>query len=995
MHSSNSRRICVASLLFFFGLIIQQLPKQVVAQTIVEKIEGHADTSSWALHESGRIFAAVKSTDSVIEYDLNGKEVRKFSVGAEPTEMMIKGNHLIVACQKTSSFSVIDLKANKPVGKIKLQGKGPYGLFCSKADNGLFYGICNTGNAWWDGEIFQADLATMKVRKRVSVRGWGQSHPVHVAMSSDGKWIVPDARGASSPSGADLMSVNEEACTFSQVRDHHSTFGQIKAGPANRYWTLGNKLYPLNIKAKARTFTGSPVAINPQFDLVASVTPTKLNIERFSDAKLIKSVPIELLGETDMKALKRSKAFSKVQLLLDFDSSGSHAIVANKDRCLIVDLNELNIPLKPLLMINVATKVNLRVGEEIKVPLRLSNEKLNPDVKYELKKGPTGAQIAGNELVWKATAKDIGPHPIQILAKTKNGSDEVTIELDVAGPKLELDFAITSMNVERSGKYAVVWGQKIVKDRNGRVVSGRNGTGTSEIAVVDLQTQKVVTQKPFAAGVLTAMMQYPYVMVASRSSNIVYRYDAETLTDSKRMFLKQTCKSIVAMPKNQVGVVTGDHNFLVNVVDPETMKSTQKSQVPYNHFRSQRQVSFPEVAPGIVDFNSQLLNMDDGTAVMFESNPGLQALVSIKNRRGMPFEMRELSGKVFGRFISQNRIVSSTGSTISQFQNRQLFSSPYHPVAFAIRTESKNLNSRNATKSYLETISLVDGEILDSRVFDVSDRSSRSNNYGYAKTSFAFKDKIVYFRENKLFVIPLDSSLDDAPTPLYFPIRKLAPLTVDQPQTISFKAKGGKGKLTYQLISEYPGIKIDADTGVVTVDTPSLFKKSLNRSSSNYSIRRSNSGSNQTPPSEEQMMKWFGESSKGKTAYVVPINLAVTDEEAQEDRMSVNAVVFASKKELAAINAKKRFSRSMNQTLRSAENVVESALEAIVKSTQQPKPRVTQPRVSRPRVGEAMNLNPKKNNLDARAEKIEDRLGRIENALDSVLKKLEKLDDKK
>ena len=987
MHSTSCR-VNIASLLFVFGLLVNQFSLQVSAQIGLEKIDGHLDTSSWVLHESGRIFAAVKSTATVIEYDLQGKEVRQFSVEPTPTEMMIKGDHLVVASTDLASFSVIDLKANKYLGKIPLAGKGPFGLFCSKVDNGLVYGICTTGRSWSDSEIFQADLATMKVRKRAGIQRWGQRNPVHVAMSGDGKWIVPDARGQSSPSGADLMSVDEKKCTFTQIRDHHSSFGQVEAGPANRYWTLGNKLYPLDITSSVRTFRGSPIAVNPKFDLAASLTSNKLSFERFSDASLVKSLPINLSDESTFKSSKRSRSSVKgSEVLVSFDASGTVAVVASKTRCFIVDLKQMQIPLEPLLMINVATKFNVGAGQEFKLPLRLTNEELNSQVTYELKMGPEDASISENELVWKTTAKDIGLHQIQIVAKSKDTSDEVTIELDVAGPKLELNIDITSMDVDRNGKYAVVWGRRILRNKNGSVTLGDSNAVTNEIAVIDLQTQKVLAQKPLAAGVSTAMIQYPYVILAPKSGNIIYRFDAETLEDRKRMFLKQKCVAIVPMPKRQVGVATGQHNFLIKVIDPQTMKDTDSVPIPFNVFHSRGKISFPEVAPDVVDFNSQLLDMKDGTAVMFESNPGLNSLVSGTNRHtGYSHQMRDLSGKVFGRFISRDGIISATGSTVSEFPNRGLIASPYYPVAFAIRAESNNNGFSSKIKSYLETISLVDGSILNSQVFDVSTRNYQSNNRN-AKNKFVFKDKIVYYRQNNLFVIPLDSNLDSAPIPLHFPIRKLAPLGVDQPQTISFTAKGGKGKLEYQLISDYQGIKLDPDSGVVTIDTPSLWNSFLKRSTAS-SMRRRSSNSNRKPVDEKQLMKWFGDSSKGKLAYRVPIHLAVTDEEGQEDHLKPQLVVLAERKKLAAVQSKKRTAQTISRIGRDAERAVGSVFEALSKSFWKAQPR--RKVQARPRVYQA-----KKNDLNTRVEKLDDRLERLENALNSVLKKLDKLEDEK
>ena len=99
-------RVCVFVLL---ATLLGDHAGPLAAQIVVEEIDSHKDTSGWAFH-AGRIFAAVKSTNSVIEYDTSGVEVRLFKVQSEPTEMIIKGDRLIVACSNPSSFSVIDLK---------------------------------------------------------------------------------------------------------------------------------------------------------------------------------------------------------------------------------------------------------------------------------------------------------------------------------------------------------------------------------------------------------------------------------------------------------------------------------------------------------------------------------------------------------------------------------------------------------------------------------------------------------------------------------------------------------------------------------------------------------------------------------------------------------------------------------------------------------------------------------------------------------------------
>ncbi len=972
-----------------FFLLLSILPSQLTAQIVVQEIEGHQDTSSWALHESGRIFAAVKSTDSVIEYDLSGEEVRKYSVDSEPTEMIVKGDHLVVACVKSSSFSVIDLKANKVAGKIPLAGKGPYALFCSKVNNGLVYGISNTGDAWWDGEVFQADLKTMKVRKRVKIQGWGQSHAVHVAMSADGNWIIPDARGESSPSGADLMRVDESQCTFTQIRDHHSSFGQIEAGPANRYWTLGSKLYPLDMKASVRNFSGTPVAIHPVYDLVACFTPSSLNFDKFSDAKSLKKQPMQFTSEAPKKSgsrrSRRNQPFAKSEVLVGFDGSGSHAIAAAGKYCRIVDLEDLDIPLRPLLMIDVPTVVETKIGGSIKIPLRLTNSKLDSKTTFALENGPKDVKLSGNQIIWTPTAKDIGRHTLKVSAKLDDSLDQVTIDLNVKATKMELNFNVAGIDVDHDGKYAIVWGKKIVKDRNGR--SQIQDSSSDEVAILDLVSQKVVIQKPLAAGVQSAIVQQPYAFLVPRSGNVLFRFDAKTLGSSKRMFLKDKCQGVTTFVKNQICTISGNHNYTLNVIDPETMKSAEIKTMNYNpHVRNVLQ-NIREAGPELVEFQSQLLDKTTGLVTRMETNPGLRSLVNVNNpNASQSFQMRELPRKMYGRFLSRNALVSATGSMISQFNNKTVYATPHHPVGFAIRSESQSSGRKYETKTYIETLSLVDGEVLDSRVFDVSDSRERHNIHRYSRDFFPFKEKVIFVKGNELFSIPIEpSKVKSAPMPLHFPVAKIPELGIDKPNTLNFKAVGGKGKIEYQLVADYEGISVESATGKVTIDTPMLWKNylksNISSASSRSSMMRSRSNNNNNNLSAKDFESFFGKPMPDdKLAFVLPIHLAATDEEAQEDRLSVYALVMGDKTAVDKIEKEKRAKM---------EAARKAALEK--QAAAREKARLAEAE----RMAKAKTQTSSTETGNARIDELENRMRRMEATLDSILQKIDKLESAK
>ena len=110
-------------------------------------------------------------------------------------------------------------------------------------------------------------------------------------MSADGKWIVAKQRNVL---GAALMRADEIKFKFRSVRTNAVSSGQILAGPANRYWTFGKNLYPLDLKWPVLEFSGNPVAIHPRLDLVASFSPNELKFFKLSNAKPIKQLPLTL-----------------------------------------------------------------------------------------------------------------------------------------------------------------------------------------------------------------------------------------------------------------------------------------------------------------------------------------------------------------------------------------------------------------------------------------------------------------------------------------------------------------------------------------------------------------------------------------------------------------------------------------------------------------------------------------------------------------------------
>ena len=560
---------------------------------------------------------------------------------------------------------------------------------------------------------------------------------------------------------------------------------------------------------------------------------------------------------------------------------------------------------------------------------------------------------------------------VTCLALILINSTEVLNAQSLPAKEMSLDFHVTGFHVDRDGKHAIAWGKKIDKNADGR----RSFSQTSlsdEVAVIDLETQKVMTQQSLAAGIQSAMIQKPYAFLTPKSGNVLYRFDAMTLGKSKRLFLKNKGIGLAPFTKQQIGVVSGDHNYTYQVIDPSTMKPTQT--IPIRFSGHNRKNTPREVAPGILNFNSMFLNVDDGTVAMLEHAAGLQSLTSVKAPRGTGSHRTLGNQKIFGRYITHNSILSQNGTQIAQLNGRRLFSSPYHQVAFGIRVERSPSRRGQDAKRYFETYSLVDGAVLDSKLLEVTSSANARHFHGRSIEGnlYVLKDKAIYVSGEVLAVLPIsEAKLAAAPKPLHFSIPQVPVLDIDKPQTLTFKAEGGKGKLDYQLAVEYEGIEIDSASGTVTVDTPKLWESYLKRITAGGSLARLRDPySNSKPLSDKDYEDKFGKPLPvGKTPFTLPIYLAVADEESQEDRMSFYVVVHGDKAAVEKIKAEREAKQEAAQK------------EQFAKRMEMKK-----------RQENARNnpVSKSTGNTSARIDVLEKRMRRMEATLDLILEKVQK-----
>jgi hypothetical protein len=970
------------------GVVCVGVLAVAAAEAAITAISPEKPVGQWVVEETtGRIFATLPSDDAVVEYDpATGKEVRRFTVPGQPTELIIKQHWLVAACSKSIALTPIDLKTNKALDGVPLAGNGPYALFCSKVDNGFVYAICNTGTAWWDGEIFQVDLSRPQVRKRIRVQGWRQSHPLHVAMSRDGKWIAPDARGASSPSGGTLMSVDEETLTFQDVVHHHSSFGKIVADPGGRWWTLGNLLYPLDLSASVRKFTGSPVAIHPRLDLAVSLQGQELYLEAFTDAKFLKTVPLSaseavptppVVPGKNTKPTKpartRPSSTPAGEATLQYDLPGNRMVCGLPGGAWVVGLTDLGVELRPRMEILAPSRIHITQGQTHCVPLKTSETKKNlAKITATVVSGPSFAKITGSELVLSPGPRESGQHAIAIKASQGEMSDTVTITVTVGVPSVEVGFAIRDVAIDGEGKIAVAWGPHGLPQQQRPPIRELGGGETPmDFAVIDLAGLKVLSTQSLTTAIQLLAVDDKYIYLTPTSGNLLYRLDRNDLSKRTRVFLPARPTRLVATPDKHVAVLLhGDHSEgTMDVFDRETLQRNAKhSGQRVMGLSPNESVSLWDAAgDDALRFFERIVDRSTGAMRCVLLPVNLPRLGSAPSGPVMPYGERGLT-RLWGRALMNDSLVGGQNSRIATMPGRGAIS-PDVPVLACLRSA----NEDRQPKTYLEFRNLIQGDVVESLDLGKTGREDRLVDHIFAVPFRWAKDRVLVLQGDRLLVCPLPAAVQkNLPPPLTLKYPRVPIVTVDKPVDVQLAAVGGEGSRTFALVREFEGLTIDAKSGKITVDLPLLWKRHLSSLSSSARDRfEENNGRQGTDP-KTAFERLTGEAlHDGKVAYAVPLEVAVSDKEGQRDTLGIALVALAPAGDVQKITAARQAEARRQQ------------------EEQQKLMAARQEEMRRQQEAAAKSKTEAAKSEGDRIEQLENRIRRLEASLDSILQKLD------
>lgn len=950
---------------------------RVLAAGEPRAVQPAAEVADWKVHgPTGRVFGALADRNMVVEYDVTGAVVRNISVDSPPTRLLIKHDRLVIACPKTTSLHVFDLKKDELEESVLLRDQTPIAMFCSQADNPYVYCLCRSPDRGIAGDLLQVDLKTRKVTRQQILQNWRPVGSTHAVMSADGKRVVADARGFASPSGAGLMKFDEEDFSFVNVRDYQGSFGPIVAGPLNRDWALGEHLYTFDLSHSSRSFAGAPVAIHPKWDLAASIASNELALERFSDATLIERLKlpdeIKLPGENPADG-------SSPDPTLQFDLRHNALFFGTARHACWLDLAPFQEKFAVLRRIAAPPEFTWNIDESRGIPVEFTNGALPAGLELRMTQGPKGAVLRGHDIVWQPSTEDVGDHVIQLqLSAVEDGKvlDTADVRVEVTRPRIHLGFTAHAMEMSLDGGFLFVWGAV------GGEVPHTVQPGPHEVAVIDLRKSRLLVRKSMAQGVRCAAIDEKFVYIAPASGNIIYRLN-HALEDGARQFLQFPPQQLWRIGPDRLAVVAND----VLLFDVEKMVPAPPAELPSPGIEPQPAVSsynkgMASHSRGIVQMFGRVVDGRTGKTWRLSGVASLPCLTGdAGSNRAMMLAFRNASPlpSQWGRQLSHAILTNHRGSQIAQWSSNGSDVAVFADDWPGFVTVATAVDGRTVHKT-LEVRSVVDGAVRYSAPLESStQRNSPYLRFG-SRTMLVHGHTVYYATNDEIVLVSIPEGVtSQLRVPTHFLVEQQTELEVEKSVSFPLRVGGEREGITFTLLDESPGVAIDARQGTLTIDTEALWKNLVSRIPPGE-IEGSVLRSTAQPPSRYSR----GENARhykfltgkdlpeDKFAAQLPVHVNLRDVEGQEDTIHFHVVVSGPRKAIDdAIELRKA-----EQAKRMAERVESQRKAELARNAAPARPGNQTP--SQPGTTAEERLN-----------ELEARMRRIEAALDSILKRLD------
>lgn len=530
------------------------------------------------------------------------------------------------------------------------------------------------------------------------------------------------------------------------------------------------------------------------------------------------------------------------------------------------------------------------VGSPLKVPLGVTNAERDGRVKLVKKEGPEGIRVTNSELTWLPQAKDVGIQTVGLeVIDPVDGTilDRTKMTLHIKLPKVDVGFAIKTMQRCPDNRFAVLWGPS-----KGQESRHPAHTGSDDIAIVDLGARSVLAKKSMPSGIRTAAIDEKHVYLAPNSGNLFYRTD-HGLSNHKRQFLKSAPQQLVRFVSNRLAVTGG----ALELFDSEKMKPV--TLLALSALEPQR----PTVAAqgdNVMRVGGRLIDRHDGKILRLDARSYLPCAITTSNSNQRVTPSSTILP--WGRIVKGNQIANYRGSTIAQWSGSQgqigALSTKY-PMAVVVRSTVDS--TTREIQIVLELRDLIDGEIKHSAVMDAqpASRAGRSPNfYGTRELLAVSDDSVIFVNRSELLIaeIPVEIA-SKMPVPVHFLAQQTTEIEVGKSVQIPLRVGGDSDGTQFTLMAEYTGLTLNPDSGVMTVDTSEIWESFVEANKGiNTSYIRNRSGETASLLDQAENAKRYEaltgkKLARGKLAAYLPISSVLQDKEGQQDGVHFTVVV--------------------------------------------------------------------------------------------------------
>lgn len=791
----------------------------------------------------------------------------------------------LVGILNEPAIGMLDTETLELVKVVPLPGIGMVALSTSAdADDPYVYYVVADQNR--NTAVGRVDLRTTRVDGSIGVQG----DVGDVVVSADGRRLCVRSRRSDRLTSYRDSGGSGGPASWQEQTTVNLT-GALLVDPDGRYVAAGQNIRTADLSGLVWHLDYVPVSFFPERPILVGLAERQLVLASSNTFVVREQVtlPTEFWGGVSRRfrpGLAVVGGLDEYTFLPRFfaDATNHRVVGACSNHVFIQSLDAMNIPPEPRMVVRVDPPSQAIVGRELNIPFRVPDKACG----VELRESPEGMKIDREALTWTPDESQVGP--VRFTLRISQGTVErlQTYELQIYRDNHDIGFVPLDIAFNADGSTAVAW----TGDPK------RAADGYSRLVLLDLKQRKTLAVRDLTYTVGLAAVDGKRVYVVPAQAD---RIEALGLND-----LSLQTFSFTSVPVSRLTPVSSGI-LLASARDVNLTYSLPDLKL--------RETAFSRTLPGQKglrdhDCVRHFGNGWYGAGCLFGADPDKPAMLveplglcSLRRQNAPRFPVPV----PWSRTITQGVLVTSTGQRVALLDKGSTIFLDDYPVAVTAtssvspgRQVSVNLVFRQlVTGEPVRTISLARDLPCASFGCDYDHPPGPLNLGAFGST--------VYVRlGDRLFSYTLDrESLARFPYPFELqPLKEVPKLSPDKPTEIPSRIRGGAPPFAFALKDGQPGVSIDPETGVVTVDGPSLSPKALATVTNQLWSKLSRTvSSGQAVDADAAVAEWVRANSGPVTllvagpktvAVLVPVSVSATDGMQQVAALNYQVVVEVS-----------------------------------------------------------------------------------------------------